>query len=184
MILLWILIVLFVILFITVISVYNILIRLTNRSDNAWAQIDVQLKKRYDLIPNLVETIKGYAKHEKGTLESVVALRNAAINSKDIKETMNLNDKMSKALGAMVNVVVEKYPDLKASQNFLMLQEELSGIEGKIAYSRQYYNDTVMVLENKIEMFPSNIIAKIFKFEKKPYLQIEEKEKKNVKVSF
>jgi LemA protein len=106
------------------------------------------------------------------------------MNTKDIKETMNINDKMSKAIGGMINVVVEKYPDLKASQNFMMLQEELSGIESKIAYSRQYYNDTVMTLENKIEMFPSNIIASMFHFKKKPYLKIQEEERKNVKVSF
>jgi len=183
-IIIWILIILVIIIAIIVVSIYNSLIKLDNRTDNSWAQIDVQLKKRYDLIPNLIETVKGYVKHEKGTLESIVALRNTAMNTKDIKETMNINDKMSKAIGGMINVVVEKYPDLKASQNFMMLQEELSGIESKIAYSRQYYNDTVMTLENKIEMFPSNIIASMFHFKKKPYLKIQEEERKNVKVSF
>jgi LemA protein len=163
--------------------IYNSLIRLRNKVENAWSQIDVQLKKRYDLVPNLVETVKGYAKHEKETLNKITQMRSQAIKAESAKETMKLNNKMSKAIQGLL-VSVENYPDLKASQNFLMLQEQLSGIENKIAYARQYYNDTIMIYNNKIQMFPSNIFANLFNFKEKEFLETEEKEKKNVKVSF
>ncbi len=181
---LWIvIIILAIILFISFI-IYNSLIRVRNKVKNAWSQIDVQLKKRYDLVPNLVDTVKGYVKHERQTLETITNMRTQAMQAKNPQEKIKANNKMSKAIGGLINVVVENYPDLKASQNFLMLQEELSGIENKIAYSRQYYNDSIMRYNNKIEMFPTNMFAKIFNFEKKDFLETEEKEKGPVKVSF
>ncbi len=164
--------------------IYNGLIAARNKVKNAWSQIDVQLKKRYDLVPNLIETVKGYVKHEQLTLTKITELRTQAMQTKDIKETMKANEKMSKEIGGLLNVVVENYPDLKASQNFLMLQEELSGIENKIAYSRQFYNDTVMDYNNKTEMFPTNMFAKMFNFQKQGFLEATSKEKENVKVSF
>lgn len=172
------------VLFIIGFLIYNGLIAARNKVKNAWSQIDVQLKKRYDLVPNLIETVKGYVKHEQLTLTKITELREQAMQAKDIKETMKANEKMSKEIGGLLNVVVENYPDLKASQNFLMLQEELSGIENKIAYSRQFYNDTVMDYNNKIEMFPTNIFAKAFNFKKQDFLEATSKEKENVKVSF
>ncbi len=177
------LIILAVILFVSFL-IYNGLIAARNKVKNAWSQIDVQLKKRYDLVPNLVETVKGYLKHEQGTLTKITELRAQAMQTKDRKETMKANEQMSKAIGGLLNVVVENYPDLKASQNFLMLQEELSGIENKIAYSRQYYNDTVMDYNNKTEMFPTNLFAKMFNFQKQEFLEATTEERKNVKVSF
>lgn len=163
---------------------YNSLIIIRNKVKNGWSQIDVQLKKRYDLIPNLVETVKGYAKHEAGTLSRITELRNQAMQAKDIKSAMKTNDQMSKAIGGLLNIVVENYPDLKASQNFLMLQEELSGIENKIAYARQYYNDTVMDYNNKLQIFPNNLFAKMFGFKEETFLETSSEERKNVKVSF
>jgi len=163
---------------------YNGLIITRNKVKNGWSQIDVQLKKRYDLIPNLVETVKGYAKHEAATLTRITELRNQAMQTNDKKLAMKANDQMSKAIGGLINVVVENYPDLKASQNFLMLQEELSGIENKIAYARQFYNDTVMDYNNKLQVFPNNIFAKAFNFKEESFLEATAEEKKNVKVSF
>jgi LemA protein len=181
--LLWIVIILAILLFIGFL-IYNSLIVSRNKVKNAWSQIDVQLKKRYDLVPNLVETVKGYAKHEKQTLEKITSMRSQAMQAKTTSEKMKANDKMSKAIGGLINAVAENYPDLKASQNFMMLQEELSGIENKIAYSRQYYNDSVMRFNNKIEMFPTNVFAKMFNFKQKDFLETEQKEKEPVKVSF
>jgi LemA protein len=181
---LWILLIIIAVLLIICFSIYNGLIISRNKVKNAWSQIDVQLKKRYDLVPNLVETVKGYAKHEKQTLEKITDMRAQAMQAKTTSEKMKVNDKMSKAIGGLINAVAENYPDLKASQNFMMLQEELSGIENKIAYSRQYYNDSVMRLNNKIEMFPTNVFAKTFNFKKEDFLEAEKKEKEPVKVSF
>lgn len=163
---------------------YNSLVVMRNKVKNGWSQIDVQLKKRYDLVPNLVETVKGYAKHEAGTLSKITELRNQAMQTKDIKAAMKTNDQLSKAIGGLLNVVVENYPDLKASQNFLMLQEELSGIENKIAYARQYYNDTIMDYNNKLQIFPNSLFAKMFNFKEESFLEATSEEKKNVKVSF
>jgi LemA protein len=181
---LYILLIILAIIFIVSFLIYNGLIAARNKVRNAWSQIDVQLKKRYDLVPNLIETVKGYVKHEQVTLTKITELRTQAMQTKDIKETMKANEKMSKEIGGLLNVVVENYPDLKASQNFLMLQEELSGIENKIAYSRQFYNDTVMDYNNKTEMFPTNLFAKMFSFQKQEFLEATSKEKENVKVSF
>ncbi len=172
------------VLILIVFGIYNRLIRTRNNVENAWSQIDVQLKKRYDLVPNLIETVKGYMKHERETLTEITQLRNQAMNAKDRDLKMKADDKMAKAVSGILNVVVENYPDLKASQNFMQLQEELSGIENKIAYSRQYYNDSVMMYNNKVQTVPTNLFAKMFNFQDKKFLETPETEKKNVKVSF
>jgi len=166
------------------IGIYNGLIRLRNRSDNAWAQVDVQLRRRYDLIPNLVETVKGYAAHEKETFQKVTEARAQAINAGTVAEQGKAENMLTGALKSLF-AVVESYPDLKANQNFLMLQEELAGTEGKIAYARQFYNDTVMKFNTKQQVFPSNIVASMFNFQEKEYFEIEEPEAKEpVKVEF
>jgi len=166
------------------IGIYNGLIQLRNRADNAWAQVDVQLRRRYDLIPNLVETVKGYAAHEKETFQKVTEARSQAINAGTVAEQGKAENMLTGALKSLF-AVVESYPDLKANQNFLMLQEELAGTEGKIAYSRQFYNDTVMKFNTKQQVFPSNIIANMFGFQEKEYFEIEEPEAKEpVKVEF
>jgi LemA protein len=166
------------------IGIYNGLIQLRNRADNAWAQVDVQLRRRYDLIPNLVETVKGYAAHEKETFQKVTEARTAAINAGTVGEQSKAENMLTGALKSLF-AVSEAYPDLKANQNFLMLQEELAGTEGKIAYARQFYNDMVMKFNTKQQVFPSNIIASMFGFQEKEYFEIEEAEAKEpVKVEF
>lgn len=157
-----------------IIVTYNGLVRLRNQMKNAWAQIDVQLKRRHNLIPNLLNTVKGYASHERGTLEAVTNARNLAqgavgkgVGAQSKAEGL-LGDALSKLL-----VVVEAYPDLKANQNFLALQEELSSTENKIAFSRQFYNDSVMGYNNKIHMFPSNIIAGMTAFKEGEFFELE-----------
>ena len=144
---------------------YNSLVRLRNQVKNAWAQIDVQLKRRWDLIPNLVETVKGYTKHESETLQKVTEARNIAQGAagKGVAAQGQAESMLSGALSRLM-VVVESYPDLKANQNYLALQEELTSTENKIGFARQFYNDQVMKLNNKIQMFPSNIIAGMFNF--------------------
>lgn len=171
------------ILVIYVISAYNKLISYSARVDNGWAQIDVQLKKRFDLIPNLVETVKGYASHEKGTLEEVVRLRNAAASAKTTEEKMELDGKLSGALHGLM-VTVEAYPQLKADQNFIALQQQLSDVESKIAFSRQFYNDTVMRYNEFLLKFPSNLIASMFRFGPRPYFEAEEGAATPPKVQF
>ncbi len=166
------------------IGMYNSLITLRNRCDNAWSQVDVQLRRRYDLIPNLVETVKGYAKHESGVFERVTQARAAAVNAQGAQAQGQAENVLSGALKSLF-AVAENYPDLKANQNFLMLQEELAGTEGKVAYARQFYNDTVMKFNMKQQVFPSNIIAGMFGFKPKEYFQIEEDVARGpVKVSF
>ena len=166
------------------IGIYNALITLRNRAKNAWAQVDVQLRRRYDLIPNLVETVKGYAAHEKETFQNVTEARTAAMNAGTVQEQGQAENMLSGALKSLF-AVAENYPDLKANQNFLMLQEELAGTEGKIAYARQFYNDSVMKFNTKQEVFPSNIVAGMFRFEKMEYFEIEEEEAREpVKVEF
>jgi LemA protein len=162
---------------------YNSLVVLKNRAKNAWAQIDVQLKRRIDLIPNLVETVKGYAKHEKQTLQSITEARNMLNKAQTIKEKAKANSALESTLKTLF-AVVENYPKLKANENFMMLQEELAGTENKIAYSRQFYNDAVMMLNTRIETFPTNIIAKIFGFKKAELFEITEEERKAPKVKF
>ena len=166
------------------VGIYNGLVTLRNRADNAWAQVDVQLRRRYDLIPNLVETVKGYAAHEKETFQNVTEARAQAINAQSVKEQGDAENMLSGALKSLF-AVAENYPDLKANQNFLMLQEELAGTEGKIAYARQFYNDTVMKFNTKQQVFPSNIVANMFNFQEKEYFEIEEPEAREpVKVEF
>lgn len=165
-----------------VIVTFNSLIMLRNRVENAWSQIDVQLKRRYDLIPNLVNSVKGYMKHEKGVLTEVTKMRTKLV-------TGSMSDK-SKASDAITNAlktifaVSERYPKLQASENFKMLQEELAGTESKIAFSRQFYNDNVMALNNKIQQFPSSIIANMLNFKEKEFFKSAEAERKAVKVEF
>ncbi len=169
---------------ILVIGMYNSLVTLRNRCDNAWSQVDVQLRRRYDLIPNLVETVKGYAKHEREVFENVTKARAAAVNAQSIKEQGQAENVLAGALKSLF-AVAENYPELKANQNFLMLQEELAGTEGKVAYSRQFYNDTVMKFNMRQQVFPSNIIAGMFGFKPRDYFQNEEEAARGpVKVSF
>lgn len=162
---------------------FNSLISLRGRKDDQWSQIDVQLKRRADLIPNLVETVKGYAKHEKGTFEDVIKARNSLVDAKTEEQEMEANNVISQALGRLF-AVAEAYPDLKANQNFMSLQSDLTDTENKISTMRQFYNDTVLTYNNKVEMVPSNIVASMFKFKKAPYFEANEDEKKAPKVSF
>ncbi|MFA5449290.1 MAG: LemA family protein [Clostridia bacterium] len=162
---------------------YNKLVKLRSRVKNSWAQIDVQLKKRYDLIPNLVETVKGYAKHESDVLTQVTEARASVGRANTTEEQIASNNELSGALSRLL-VVAEKYPDLKANQNFISLQRQIEEIEHKIAMSRQFYNDTVMNFNQKTEMFPSNVIAKIFKFKAETYFEAETAAKDAPKVQF
>ncbi|PJA29773.1 MAG: hypothetical protein CO189_01410 [candidate division Zixibacteria bacterium CG_4_9_14_3_um_filter_46_8] len=167
-----------------VIGMYNALIRLRNQVDNAWSQIDVQLKRRHDLIPNLVETTRGYMKHERETFESITNARAKAMGAGTVGEKSAAEAELSGALSKFL-LVVENYPDLKANQNFLALQEELTSTENKISFSRQGYNDQVLFYNNKIQMFPSNILAGMFNFLKREFFEIEDKGERQVpKVSF
>ena len=171
-------------LFLIAIGMYNSLVTLRNRCDNAWSQVDVQLRRRYDLIPNLVETVKGYAKHEREVFEKVTQARAAAISAQTVKDQGQAENILSGALKSLF-AVAENYPELKANQNFLMLQEELAGTESKVAYARQFYNDVVMKFNMKQQVFPSNIIAGMFGFKVKEYFEIGEAEARGpVKVSF
>ena len=163
--------------FIVVVGIYNALVQLRNRVRNAWSQIDVQLKRRHDLIPNLVETAKGYMTHERETLETVTQARSQAMGA----ESMSDKSRTEGALGSALNkflLVVENYPELKANQNFLALQEELTSTENKIAFSRQAYNDQVLFLNDKLQMFPSNIIAGMFHFRTEEFFEVENKEER------
>src|SRR3989339_599132 len=164
-------------------SVYNRLVVLRNRCENGWAQVDVQLKKRADLVPNLVETVKGYAAHEKGVFEAVTKARASIMNAGSVADMQTAQNGLTSALKSLF-AVVEAYPQLKADSQFIMLQEQLDGIESKIAYARQFYNDTVMSYLNAMQMFPTNIIAGMFNFKTKEYFQIAETEKEPVKVKF
>jgi len=165
------------------ILIYNSLVVKRTRVDNGWAQIDVQLKRRYDLIPNLVETVKGYAAHEKEVLEKVTELRSRAMGAASPKEAAETNNMLTATLKTLF-AVAENYPKLRANENFMMLQEELAGIENKIAYARQFYNDSVLAYNNNVERFPGNIIGNMFNFKEKPFFEVEEAEKKAVKVKF
>ena len=166
------------------ISYYNSLVKLRNQVKNAWSQIDVQLRRRHDLIPNLIETVKGYMTHERETLDSITKARSQAVEAETVGEKAKAEGELTRSLGKF-NLVVENYPDLKANQNFLSLQEELTSTENKISFSRQNYNDQVLFFNNKIQMFPSNIVAGMFKFTEEEFFEIEdEKEKAVPKVSF
>lgn len=179
----WILIIL-VILAIIIIGLYNGLVTARQKVRNAWSQIDVQLQRRFDLIPNFVETVKGYMSHEKDTLTKVTELRTSWANANTVEEKADLNNQLSGTLKTIM-AVSENYPDLKANQNFMDLQEELRNTENKISFSRQFYNDTVTMYNTKLEVFPSNIIASMFGFKPESLFATESDEaRKNVKVDF
>ena len=182
----WVVIGIVVVLLIIFVAIYNGLVRLRNQVKNAWAQIDVQLKRRHDLIPNLVETTKGYMKYERETLEAVTKARNIAVqaSSAGAGERAKVEGELSSALSRLL-AVVERYPDLKANQNFLALQEELTSTENKIAFSRQFYNDSVLRYNNQTQMFPSNVVAGMTGFKAGEFFEVTvAAEKEPVKVSF
>mgnify|MGYP006284811809 CR=1 FL=1 len=180
----WIFLGLLVLTIVFVIMAYNDMIRLENQVENAWSQIDVQLKRRHDLIPNLVETAKGYMKHEQETLEKVIQARSQAVNANSIKKQAQAEGILNQALEKL-SFVVEDYPDLKANENFRQLQEELTATEDKIAFARQSYNHQVLQFNNKIEVFPSNLIARLFTFDQLEFFEIEnETERENPQVEF
>jgi LemA protein len=173
-----------VVLLLWVVGAYNGLVRLRNQLENAWAQIDVQLKRRHDLIPNLVETVKGYAKHERETLEKVIQARNIAVNAKTVGERAEAENVLTGALKSLF-AVAEAYPDLKANQNFLRLQEELASTENKVAFSRQFYNDSVMTYNTRIEILPTNVIATMFNFGRREFFEVKaEAEREAPQVKF
>ena len=178
-------IVIVVLIVIVFVAGYNGLVRLRNRIDSAWSQIGVQLERRHDLIPNLIETVKGYAAHEKQTLEGVVEARNAAIQAKSAgpEQQAQAENVLTGALKSLF-ALAEAYPDLKANQNFLSLQEELTATEDRIAYARQFYNDSVMKYDNKIQSIPSNLIASMFGFKSREYFKAEEGATEVPKVQF
>lgn len=172
------------ILVVLVAGAYNGLVSSRNKVKDQWSQIDVQLKKRADLIPNIVETVKGYAKHEKETLEDVIKARNALNTASTVEDEMKANNQITGALNKLF-ALSEAYPELKANENFMSLQKDLKDIEDKISYARQFYNDSVMTYNNKVQMFPTNIIANVFNFKESKFFEIENaKDKETPKVSF
>jgi LemA protein len=177
------LVVLVVVIGLYLVSSYNKLVGLRNRIENAWAQIDVQLRRRYDLIPNLVETVKGYASHERETLDAVITARNAGMNAQGPHDQAEAENQISGALKSIF-ALSEAYPDLKANQNFLALQEELTGTEGRIAYARQFYNDTVYRYNTKVQSFPQSVIANMFKFREREYFQADDESRGPTTVQF
>ena len=172
-----------VILVIWVISSYNKLVQLRNKAEDQWSQVDVQLKKRFDLIPNIVETVKGYAGHEKDTLQSVVEARNSALSAATPDAEMHANQTLSGALTKLF-ALSEAYPELKADRQFVELQKNLREVEDKIAYARQFYNDSVLTYKNATETFPTNLVAKMFGFCAPQFFEASDEEKSNVKVEF
>ena len=181
--LLWTVIILVVLVLLYLIYVYNRFITLRNRINNAWSQIDVQLKRRFDLIPNLMETVKGYMKHEKDTLKEITAARTSFMKATTPKEMARSENMLEGALKT-VFAVAENYPKLQASENFMQLQEELSGTESKIAYARQAYNDSVLEYNDRIQTFPSKLIANLFSFKERDFFKTEGAEREVVKVKF
>ena len=183
MLIFWIVLILLVVVIGYVVITYNGLVGMRNRIENAWAQIDVQLKRRYDLIPNLVETVKGYAAHERETLENVVRARNMAMSAQGPQDQAAAENMITGALKS-VFALQEAYPDLKANENFLNLQEELTGTEGRIAYARQFYNDSVYSYNTKVQSVPSNLIANQFHFDEREYFEVDEASRDNIQVDF
>ena len=173
-----------VLLLIWLITAYNGLIRGRNQIENAWSQIDVQLKRRLDLIPNLVETVKGYAAHERETLDAVIKARNSAIAAPDTPGAQAAADNQLTGALRQVFALREAYPDLKANQNFLALQEELTATEGRVAYARQFYNDSVLGYNNKLQTFPTVILANMFNFDQREYFETDEGSREVPKVQF
>jgi LemA protein len=165
------------------IAYYNKFVVKGNRIDNALAQIDVQLKRRADLIPNLIETVKGYAKHEKSIIANVTDARKALVSATDLKSKVKANDQLERALKSIF-ALAENYPNLKANENFLQLQNELSATEDKVAYSRQYYNDSILDFNNSIRVFPGKLFASIFSVKERPFIEIAPAEREPVKVNF
>lgn len=180
---LWVLIIVIAILVVIFIYYYNKFVGLGNRIDNSLAQIDVQLKKRADLVPNLINSVKGYMKHEKSIITEVTNARKALLAAKDIAKKVKAGDKLQSALKSIF-ALAENYPNLKANENFLQLQQELSAIEDKVAYSRQFYNDNILDFDNSIKMFPGKVFASIFNVKPRPYLKIAESERSVPKVNF
>ena len=179
-----ILLVVLAVLVVAIAGTYNGLIQSRNKVKNAWSQIDVQLQRRFDLIPNLIESVKGYMGHEEGVLTKVTELRSSWANATTVSEKAALDDELSGALKTIM-AISENYPDLKANQNFSELQEELRNTENKIAYARQFYNDSVTMYNTKLQMFPTNIVAAIFSFKEEELFKTESEEaRKNVKVDF
>jgi LemA protein len=162
---------------------FNRLVALRNRVDNGWSQIDVQLRRRYDLIPNLVEVVKGYAAHERELFEHVAEARSQAVGAQGVEQQAQAENVITAGLRQLF-AVAENYPDLKANQNFLALQEEITGTESKIAYARQFYNDEVAKLNTKIQQFPTSVIAGMFRFTPRPFFNIEEPARGPVQVDF
>ena len=180
----WIILGIVVVLIIAVIGMYNSLVQSKIKVDNAWSQIDVQLQRRFDLIPNFVETVKGYMTHEKETFEKIASLRTSWANANSVSEKAELDNQLSTTLKTIM-AVSENYPELKANQNFSELSEELRNTENKISYSRQFYNDTVTMYNTKLQVFPSNIIAGMFNFKARDLFKAESDEaRRNVKVDF
>ena len=180
----WIILAVVVVIIIAVIALYNSLVQARIKVDNAWSQIDVQLQRRFDLIPNFVETVKGYVAHESETFEKIAKLRTSWANAESVSEKASLDNKLSNALKTIM-AVSESYPDLKANQNFSELSEELRNTENKISFARQFYNDSVTIYNTKLEVFPSNMIAKMFNFKARDLFEAESDEaRKNVKVDF
>lgn len=182
-IILGIIILIIIVLVVWVIRTYNELVQLRNKVKDQWSQVDIQLKKRFDLIPNIVETVKGYAKHEKETLNSVIEARNSALTAKTPNAEIDANNQLSGALTKLF-ALIEAYPELKADSNFKNLQENLKEIEDKIAYARQFYNDTVLKYKNAIETFPTVLIAGTLGFKQEQFFELADDEKQNVKVQF
>lgn len=173
-----------VVILVIVVMMYNGLVQSRQKVKNAWSQIDVQLQRRFDLIPNFVETVKGYMNHEKETFEKIAALRTSWANTQSVSEKADLDNQLSTALKTIM-AVSENYPELKANQNFSDLSEELRNTENKISFSRQFYNDTVTMYNTKLQVFPSNIIAGMFNFQARDLFKTENDEaRKNVKVDF
>ena len=180
----WIILAIVVVIVIAIIAMYNSLVQAKIKVDNAWSQIDVQLQRRFDLIPNLVESVKGYMAHEEATLTKVTELRTAWANASSVPEKAELDNELSSALKTIM-AVSENYPDLKANQNFSELQEELRNTENKISYARQFYNDSVTMYNTKLQVIPTNIVAGMFHFTEEPLFKVESDEvKQNVKVDF
>ena len=180
----WVILIILAIIIIAFIVIYNSLVTMRLRVKNAWSQIDVQLQRRFDLIPNLVETVKGYMGHEADVLAKVTNLRTSWADAKTVDEKANLDNQLSESLKTIM-AVAENYPDLKANQNFSELQTELTNTENKISYSRQFYNDTVTRYNTKLEVFPSNVVASMFHFTAENLFEVEDQNaKKNVKVDF
>ncbi len=168
---------------VTLVVLYNRLVRLRNRAENAWAQVDVQLRRRYDLVPNLVETVKGYASHERATLEEVTRARTAAQQAQSVEQQAEAENFLTAAIGRLF-ALVEQYPELRASEGFRQLQTQLDETEGKIAISRQIYNDAVLEYDNALETVPTNLVGSAFGFSSKAYFEIEEPVREAPRVAF